>query len=167
MRGTGDPQPHRDLAGPLVVLPESAAVGALAERVEVRGSPDGLERFALLAHGAAAQAALDLSLARPDAVRALVLAAPAPLANPALAQRLTALKVPALAVFGTRDAEVPPATGRLWRALVPGCHVVFLYDAGHDLAADQPRAFADVVLDFIGDPAAFLVNRRDGSVRYA
>ncbi len=152
--------------GPLVVLPAGAPAGALAERIALADSTEGLERFDLLAHGPAAPQALLLALERPGAVRTLVLAAAAPPSDPALAQRLAGCKVPTLAVLGTRDAEVPPATGRRWHALIPGCHVVFLYDAGRDLAADQPSAFADIVIDFIRDPAAFLVNRRDGSLHY-
>jgi len=166
MSGGEDSSAARVLEGPLVVLPAAAPIAALAERIALRSSVDGLERFDLLAQPPAIDAALRLALERAAAVHALVLVAPLPPSDPALIERLSALKVPTLALYGTRDSQAPPTTSRGWRALMPGCHVVFVYDAGHDLAADQPQAFADIVLDFVRDPAAFLVNRRDGSVRY-
>lgn len=152
------------MSRPLVVLPPATVCAPLAERVEIKRSAAPLDSFDLLAHAAAAEDALRLALERPSAVRALVLAAAAPPADAALVTRFAALKIPTLALFGTRDREVPPETGRRWRALLPGCHLVFLYDAGHDLAADRPQAFADIVLDFLSDPGAFLVNRRDGAL---
>lgn len=153
------------MSRPLVMLPPAFICAPLMERAQIKRSPDNLESFDLLAHAAAAEEALRLALDRPSGVRALVLAAAAPPADPALVTRFAALKIPTLALFGTRDREAPPQTGRRWRALLPGCHLVFLYDAGHDLAADRPQAFADIVLDFLSDPGAFLVNRRDGSLQ--
>ncbi len=146
---------------PLVVLPIGAA-RPVADRLQVREPSESLESFDLIAWGNAAQEAMGLALSRPGRVRALVLAAAAPPADTALIERFATLKIPTLALFGTRDAEVPPETGRRWRALLPGCHVVLLYDAAHDLASDRPEGFADLVLDFLSDPGAFLVNRRSG-----
>lgn len=146
---------------PLVALP-SAAAAPLAQQLQVHGSADALERFDLLAQGGSAESALRLAVERAGAVHALVLAAAAPPDDPTLAERVAALKVPALTVLGTRDPQVPPAAGRRWRALLPGCHLIFLYDAGHDFAADRPQAFAHLVLDFLSEPEAFVVNRRDG-----
>lgn len=152
------------MSRPLVVLPPATVCAPLAERVEIKRASDHLESFDLLAHAARVEEALRLALAQPSSVRALVLAAAAPPADPELLTRFAALKIPTLVLFGTRDREVPPQTGRRWRALLPGCHLVFLYDAGHDLAADRPQAFADIVLDFLFEPGAFLVNRRDGAL---
>jgi pimeloyl-ACP methyl ester carboxylesterase len=146
---------------PLVVLPRGAAE-PVADRLQFARSADAPESFDVLACGNAAEEALQAALSRPGSVRALVLAAAAPPADATLLERFAALKIPTLALFGTRDADVPPETGRRWRALLPGCHIVLLYDAGHDLAADRPDALVDVVLDFLSDPAAFLVNRRSG-----
>lgn len=151
---------------PLLVLPSASAPESLAQRVPICESADGFESVNVLAFAAAAQAALRLALSRPQAVRALVLAAAAPPTDPSLARQLVDLQVPTLVLLGTRDAQSPPALGRQWRDLQPRCHVVFVYDAGHDLAADRPDAFADAVIDFIQDPHAFLINRRDGALRY-
>lgn len=144
---------------PLVTLPIGAA-GPVADRLEVSEPSESLESFDLFACGNSAAEALTLAVSRPGRVRALVLAAAPPPTDVALVERFAALEIPTLALFGTRDAEVPPETGRRWRALLPGCHVVLLYDAGHDLAADRPDALADLLLDFLSEPGAFLVNRR-------
>ncbi len=153
------------MSRPLVILPHTVQCAPLAQRVQIERAASGLESFDLLACTEAAQEALRLALEQPSALHALVLAAAAPPDDPTAVSRFAALKVPTLALYGTRDRETPPQTGRRWRALLPGCHVVFLYDAGHDLAADRPQAFADIVLDFLSEPAAFLVNRRDGAVQ--
>jgi pimeloyl-ACP methyl ester carboxylesterase len=152
------------VSGPLVVLPPATACAPLAERVAVRSSADGLDAFDLLADSRAAAEALRLAVARQGACRALVLVAAAPPAEAGLVERFAALQIPTLMIFGTRDREVPLETGRRWRALLPACHVVFIYDAAHDPATDRPQTFADLVLDFLAEPPAFLVNRRDGAL---
>ncbi len=149
---------------PLVVMPQAMSCAPLADRVQIKHSASNVESFDLLAGAEAAEDALRLALEWPSSVHALVLVAVAPPHDPKLLARFAELKVPTLALFGTRDHEAPPETGRRWRALLPGCQLVFLYDAGHDIAADRPQAFADVVLDFLSDPSAFLVNRRDGAL---
>ena len=149
---------------PLVILTQAMTCASLAERVEIRRAPGDAESFDVLAHGTAAET-LGLALDRPSCTHAVVLAAAMPPEDTALVDRFAGLKIPTLTLFGTRDRTVPPETGRRWRALLPGSHVFFLYDAGHDLAADRPQAFADIVLDFLCDPVAFLVNRRDGRLQ--
>jgi pimeloyl-ACP methyl ester carboxylesterase len=151
-------------AAPLVALPAEAA-RPLASRLDVRGSAEGLESFDVLACAGAAQEAMRIALARSGAVRALVLAAATPPEDASLVAGFAALKIPTLVLFGTRDAEVPAEAGRRWRALLPGCHVVWLYGAGRELSAERPEAFADIVLDFLSDPGAFLVNRRSGALQ--
>jgi pimeloyl-ACP methyl ester carboxylesterase len=152
------------MSRPLVALPATAAK-PVADRFQIKDSPDGLESFDLLAHGSAVADALRCALARPAAVGALVLTAAAPPADAALLERFAALKIPTLVLLGTRDAEMPPETPRRWRALLPSCNVVLVYDAAHALAADRPQAFADLLTDFLSDPAAFLVNRRSGALQ--
>ncbi len=148
----------------LVALPATAA-RALAERIQISHSAEGLEQFDLLADGSTVEQALRTALGHPAAVRALVLAAAAPPSDPGLVERFAALKIPTLVLLGTRDAQVPPETGRRWRALLPASHIVLIYDAAHELAVDRPQAFADIVSDFLSDPGAFLVNRRSGALQ--
>lgn len=77
----------------------------------------------------------------------------------ALETRLPELKMPVLAVFGTRDAVIPPAMGRLYKELIPDAHLVFVYDAGHAIAAERPEAFVEVVGDFLEREDAFVISR--------
>ena len=70
------------------------------------------------------------------------------------------LTIPVLVVFGTRDRVMPPQMGRFYKMLLPNCHLVFTYDAGHEVSTDRPEAFADVVDDFLQRHEAFVISRR-------
>ena len=77
----------------------------------------------------------------------------------ALEARLPGLTIPVLAVFGTRDAVIPPEVGRLYKDLIPDAHLMFVYDAGHAIAAERPEAFVEVVGDFLEREDAFVISR--------
>ena len=79
--------------------------------------------------------------------------------DPALEASLRTLNMPALVLFGTCDAVVPPDMGRIYPALMPNAHLVFVYDAGHAIAAERPEAFAEVVSDFLERGEAFVISR--------
>jgi len=79
--------------------------------------------------------------------------------DPDLEARLSGLTVPVLAVFGTRDTVIPPEIGRLYKDLIPDAHLVFVYDAGHAIAAERPEAFVEVVSDFLEREDAFVISR--------
>jgi pimeloyl-ACP methyl ester carboxylesterase len=79
--------------------------------------------------------------------------------DPDLEQRLPGLKVPVLAVFGTRDTVIPPELGHLYKDLIPDAHLVFVYDAGHAIMAERPDAFVEVVGDFLEREDAFVISR--------
>ena len=81
-----------------------------------------------------------------------------PLHDAALADRLRALPVPVLVMFGTADGVMSRDQGRRYKETVPDCHFALVYDAAHDLKGDRPEAFADLVTDFL-DEGSFLVNR--------
>jgi pimeloyl-ACP methyl ester carboxylesterase len=82
-----------------------------------------------------------------------------PAREPMLEDRLRELTVPTLVVFGTLDSVVPPEMGRIYKDLMPDAHLVFVYDAGHAIAAERPEAFVDVVADFLERGDAFLIRR--------
>jgi pimeloyl-ACP methyl ester carboxylesterase len=69
------------------------------------------------------------------------------------------LTTPALIVFGTRDAVIPPEMGRIYKESMPNAHLMFVYDAGHAVAAERPEAFTEVVADFLKRNDAFVINR--------
>jgi pimeloyl-ACP methyl ester carboxylesterase len=71
------------------------------------------------------------------------------------------LATPTLVLFGTLDRVIPPAMGREYKKLLPNCHLVFVYDAGHEIDTDRPEAFADVVDDFLERREAFVISRTE------
>jgi pimeloyl-ACP methyl ester carboxylesterase len=73
---------------------------------------------------------------------------------------LAAVTVPTLVVVGTRDNLTPPELGRVYRAKMPNCNYVLVYDAGHDVAADRPEAFSSLVGDFLERREAFIVSQK-------
>lgn len=102
----------------------------------------------------------------PDpAVRAKTQALVARLRGPSrdadLESRLPSLGPPTLVLFGTADRVIAPAMGHFYKDLIPGCHLVFVYDAGHGISTDRPEAFADVVVDFLERHEAFVISRTD------
>lgn len=80
--------------------------------------------------------------------------------NPDLEAKMADLPVPTLVMFGTSDRVIPPEMGRHYRAILPNCHLVMVYDAGHVVDVDRPEAFAALVEDFVPEPSAFLVTDR-------
>jgi pimeloyl-ACP methyl ester carboxylesterase len=78
-----------------------------------------------------------------------------------LERRLGELTAPTLVLFGTRDSVIPPEMGRRYKDLIPGCHLVFVYDAGHAIGAERPQAFTDVVVDFLERHEAFVISRAE------
>ena len=75
--------------------------------------------------------------------------------------RLPALTTPTLVLFGTLDSVVTPAMGRVYKELMPACHLVFVYDAAHAISTDRPEAFAEVVTDFLERHEAFVISRTE------
>jgi pimeloyl-ACP methyl ester carboxylesterase len=119
----------------------------------------GLDTFNLMASSTACGTALNLTLQMPARIPALVLEAPAGDRDAELERRLPGLATPTLVLCGTRSESVAPARGRLYKALLPGGHLVFVYDAGDAIGADRPEAFAEVVGDFLERREAFVINR--------
>ena len=58
-------------------------------------------------------------------------------------------------------ASMPPEMGRHYKTLLPNCHLVFVYDAGHEISTDRPEAFADVTDDFLRRHEAFVISRAE------
>lgn len=92
--------------------------------------------------------------------RALVGRLRGPDRDQALEDRMRALPTKTLVLFGTLDRVMPPEMGRHYKALLPNCHLVFVYDAGHLIAAERPEAFNEVAEDFLERCEAFVISRR-------
>ncbi len=125
----------------------------------------GIDSFDLMGTSFGGTTALWLALQAPERVRALVLEAPAAIRQEAvdaeLESRLPNLATPTLVLFGTLDAVIAPAMGRVYTDLMPNAHLVFVYDAGHAIATERPDAFAEVVLDFLERHEAFVISRAE------
>jgi pimeloyl-ACP methyl ester carboxylesterase len=76
-----------------------------------------------------------------------------------LEARMREMTIPTLVLFGTLDRVIPPDMGRLYKELIPNCHLVFVYDAGHEMSTERPEAFAEVTADFLERHEAFVINR--------
>jgi pimeloyl-ACP methyl ester carboxylesterase len=82
----------------------------------------------------------------------------------ALEARMRDLATPTLVLFGTFDRVIPPEMGRHYKELLPNCHLVLVYDAGHAISTERPEAFAEVAADFLQRHEAFVINRTDSVI---
>src|SRR5439155_1130801 len=78
-----------------------------------------------------------------------------------LERQLAGLATPTLVLFGTVDRVIPPDMGHIYKELMPNCHLVFVYDAGHAISTDRPEAFTEVVSDFLERHEAFVISRTE------
>jgi len=78
-----------------------------------------------------------------------------------LEARMATIEVPTLVLWGTLDRMIPSETARRYKELMPNCHIVLVYDAGHAMDAERPEAFAEVVGDFLERHEAFLISRTE------
>ena len=78
-----------------------------------------------------------------------------------LERQLASLATPTLVLFGTVDRVIPPDMGRIYKELMPNCHLVFVYDAGHAISTERPEAFTEVVVDFLERHEAFIISRTE------
>ena len=81
-----------------------------------------------------------------------------------LENRLADLNVPVLVVFGTEDRMIPPEMGHVYCQKLPNCHLMLVYDAGHEVDADRPEAFATMVDDFLQRHEGFVVQTQSSLI---
>jgi len=122
------------------------------------GSPEEMARR-LYAHPERLTAVPSVDPAVQAKTRKLVLRLRGPNRDEDLESRLPELPTPTLVLFGTLDSVIAPAMGRVYKDLILGSHLVFVYDAGHAISTDRPEAFADVVTDFLERRDAFVISR--------
>jgi pimeloyl-ACP methyl ester carboxylesterase len=72
--------------------------------------------------------------------------------NPRLARFLPRVANRTLIVWGREDRIVPVACGEQYRRALPHARLAVLERCGHLPPIEQPEAFADLVLDFLGAP---------------
>ena len=115
----------------------------------------GVERFDLIGERTGAAAAMWLALAPEAEIGSVVLAGPDGQPDEAFRE----IKQPVLVLSGTNDHS---NTGGRWRALLPDCHFMFVYDAGPAIGAERPEALAFIALEFFERRDLFLVSRENG-----
>ena len=81
--------------------------------------------------------------------------------DPDLEARLRTCEVPTLVLWGTLDRLIPSDTARIYKELMPSCHLVLVYDAGHLMDAERPEACVEVMADFLERHDAFLISRTE------
>jgi pimeloyl-ACP methyl ester carboxylesterase len=145
-----------DMVSALVL--EAPAAIRPADSQPVSGTPEEMARR-LYAHPERMPALQAVDAAQSAQSLVLVRRLRGPARDSMLEDRLRELPVPTLVVFGTLDSVVPPEMGRIYKDLMPDAHLVFVYDAGHAIAAERPEAFVDVVADFLERGDAFLIRR--------
>lgn len=96
-----------------------------------------------------------------EKTQALVRRLSGPARDPELEHQLSGVNVPTLVLFGTLDKVIPAQMGRHYKALMPNCHLILVYDAGHGISSDRPEAFAEVVDDFLERREAFVISRTE------
>ncbi len=126
-----------------------------ARRIAAAVAKLGIEHCDVMGEGAGASAALWLALAPQAEIGAVVLAAP--LGSPDDAFR--EMTRPVLVLAGTRNGS---ADAERYRAVLPECHFMLVYDAGTAIGAERPEALAFVVREFFERRDLFLVSRESG-----
>lgn len=122
------------------------------------GTPEEIARL-IFAHPERLGAAPPADPAVQAKQRALVGRLRGPDRDAKLETAMRDLSAPVLVLFGTLDRVMPPEMGQHYKALLPNCHLVFVYDAGHEISTDRPEAFAEVTGDFLERHEAFVINR--------
>jgi pimeloyl-ACP methyl ester carboxylesterase len=70
--------------------------------------------------------------------------------NAALKRWLRRIAVPTLVVWGASDGIVTPSYGQAYSALIPGSRFELIEGAGHHPEIEQPEAFVERVVKFLG-----------------
>ncbi len=78
--------------------------------------------------------------------------------DPQLSKRLSDVAALTLMLHGTADGVIPTESPRFLKANLPHGHVVYVYDAAHNIEIDQPERFVELVGDFLRRGETFLVN---------
>lgn len=128
--------------------------------------------YGLVAVSSATSVAIRHALRSPESVAALILVSPTavrPAGSPAgsaldLESRLGEIQCPTLAVFGQADGTIDPVAPSIYRSRIPNCNVAFVYDAGHDIAAERPQSLLNLVTDYLERRETFIVQSRSGAI---
>ena len=154
---------------PVVIHGPAGGYAALRDGLAERGrrvlgaEDDGFEwpeRCGLVGISDGSGPALRRALDAPETVEVLILIAATEIRSSELQSRLGDVECPTLVVFGQDDASVAPGVTSSYRERIPNCSIAFVYDAGHDVAADRPQALVNLVADYLERRETFIVQNR-------
>lgn len=159
--------------GHLPVSERSQSMRDLARTLTEVVTTLGLERYGVVSATSSASLALWQAIDLQERIDSLVLISPLALLPEGwtvsssfsrdleLERRLGEIKAATLVLFGTRDNEIPPETGRLYVERIPNCYYALVYDAGHVIEAERPEALFAAVRDFLEHRETFIVGRKN------
>ena len=157
----------------VVLEPRLDDLGSGAEdQVATAVAPLASGPYGLIGVSSAASVAIRHAVRSPDSIAALILVSPLAVrptgasvgATHELESQLPQIQCPTLAVFGQADGMVDPAAPSVYRSRIPNCNVAFVYDAGHDIAAERPQALLNLVTDYLERRETFIVQNRPGAI---
>ena len=123
----------------------------------------GLGKYALVAGGRAAAAALCHAAEAAAAPDTLVLLSPA--GSLAGAEpRLGDIKAPALVLVGTKDDAATEAAARLCADRIAESYPMLVYDSGPAMAAERPAALFEAIADFLERRGRFVLERQESMI---
>jgi pimeloyl-ACP methyl ester carboxylesterase len=125
----------------------------------------GVDRYAVMGVAHGASLALAQAIAAPEQIDKLILLSPRFAQSAEAVANLAQVKAPTLALVGTRDASGSVEAGRLCREKIRVCHLSFVYDAGHAVAADRLEACVDSIADFLDQGEQFIIFRESQMIR--
>jgi len=127
----------------------------------------GVEAFSVLGVAQGVTPALAQAINTPEQIRGLILVSP-PLASvqsAELSPRLAEIKAPTLVLVGTRDRSGSREAGRLYRAQIPACYLLLIYEAGHAIAMDRREACLSPIREFLTLGEGFIVTHDSQLIR--
>ena len=125
----------------------------------------GVDRYAVMGVAHGASLALAQAIAAPEQIDKLILLSPQFAQSAEVLANLAQVKAPTLVLVGTRDASGSIEAGRLCREKIRVCHLAFVYDAGHAVAADRLEACVDSIADFLAQGEQFIIFRESQMIR--
>ena len=79
-----------------------------------------------------------------------------------LIARLGDIEALTLILLGTEDTRLPVESVHLLKERLPHAHLIYVYDAAHNIEVDQPERFAALTGDFLRRGETFIVNQGGG-----
>jgi len=134
---------------------DSEAARQQAQAIAAAVAGLGITRFDLIGDGTGAVAALWLTHDLGEAVGAVVLAAPDGPPDDAFRD----IARPVLVLCGTREKS---DAGDRYCALLPGSHLMLVYNAGSAIGGERPEALDFIAREFFERGDLFLVSRESG-----